>query len=654
MIVLQGSNLARRFGSETLFENIQITIQHNSRLALVGRNGTGKSTLLKILTGLEEPEEGIVSRAKETTIAYMDQHTAINSDRTVYEEMLTVFDPVIKMLEKAQKAAENLADETLMQDEKAYQQALSAYDRLQEQLQQQNAYGFESEIRMVLHGFQFLENQYHQPVSQLSGGQRTRLALAKILLEKKDILVLDEPTNHLDIDTLTWLESYLPKYAGAILIVSHDRYFLDAVTNETYEISQHHIEHYKGNYSFYLKEKALRLETQLKAYEKQKAEIAKLEDYVARNLVRASTTKMAQSRRRQLEKMERLDKPKADEKSPRIRFVTEQESGNVVLTANNLAIGYADKILSAPINIDLRKQQAIAVVGPNGVGKSTLLKTLLRQIPAQGGTIQYGANVQIGYYDQELANLNSRKDVLHELWDEHPTMLERDIRTILGSFLFTGSDVEKAVTSLSGGEKARLELAKLSLKHDNFLVLDEPTNHLDIDSKEVLENALIEFDGTLLFVSHDRYFINRIATQVLEISPSGSTLYLGDYSYYMHKKNEEEERLAAEQAQQEEVDPKAADGKNPAISQGKKSFALSKETQRHIRKLEREIDQIELQLAELDDQITAIEHAMTLPENFQDSLHLQELNVDLKKVQMQQTDLMDQWEEKSLELEDNQ
>lgn len=647
MIVLQGANIARYFGSETLFENIQITIQHNSRIALVGRNGTGKSTLLKILTGLEEPDKGIVSRGKNISIAYMDQYSAVNSELTVYEEMLTVFEPVLKMIDQAQAAAEKLTDEKLMQDEATYQQALDDFDRLQELLKKHNAYGYESEIRMVLHGFQFFDNQYDQPISQLSGGQRTRLALAKILLEKKDVLVLDEPTNHLDIDTLTWLESYLPKYPGAVLIVSHDRYFLDAVTNETYEISQNQIEYYAGNYSFYLKEKAIRLETQMKAFDKQQAEIDKLEDYVARNLVRASTTKMAQSRRKQLQKMDRLHKPHTDEKAPRIRFATAEESGNVVLTVNDLAIGFDDIVLSSPINIDLRKQQAIAVVGPNGVGKSTLLKTLLKQIPALSGKIHYGTNVHIGYYDQELGNLKSKKDVLHELWDAHPTMMERDIRTILGSFLFTGSDVEKAVSSLSGGEKARLELAKLALDHDNFLVLDEPTNHLDIDSKEVLENALIEYDGTLLFVSHDRYFINRTATQVLEVSPTGSTLYLGDYNYYINKKREEEERLTAEQ-----VGDEVTVLTEKIISQGRKSFEESKESQRTVRKIEREVAKIETELADLDEQIASIEQEMTLPENFQDSLRLQALDADLKTAQVKQIELMEQWEEKSLALEE--
>jgi ATP-binding cassette subfamily F protein 3 len=653
MIILQGANLARRYGVEVIFENVQMTIQHNSRIALVGRNGAGKSTLLKMLANIEEPDDGQISLTKGTTIAYMDQHTAVSGDRTIYEEMVSVFEPVIKMLKESEEAAAALADEKLMQDPEAYQSALNRYDQLQEDLIRFNAYGYESEIRMVLHGFQFFDEDYDRKISTLSGGQRTRLALAKILLEKRDLLILDEPTNHLDIDTLTWLESYLPKYPGALLIVSHDRYFLDAVTNETYEMAHQGIDYYKGNYSFYLSERTQRLTLQMKAYEKQQEEIAKLEDYVARNLVRASTTKMAQSRRKQLEKMDKIKKPLQDEKSARIQFSVAEESGNDVLQTNQLAVGYSpDKILSEPISFQMRKQEAIAIVGPNGVGKSTLLKTIIKQIPAIKGTINYGAHLQIGYYDQELGNLNSRKDVLHELWDEHPTMMERDIRTILGSFLFTGNDVNKIVNSLSGGEKARLELAKLALEHDNFLILDEPTNHLDIDSKEVLENALIEYDGSLLFVSHDRYFINRVATSVLEISAEGSTLYLGDYDYYIAKKEAEAERLALLEAENASNQAKPSNDNTAAPSDNKQAFQMSKDKQREQRKLERQLNQYEEDLATIEADIEAIQVEMTKPEYLDDFTKLNDLNETLQAKQAEQERLMEAWEETSIALEE--
>ena len=504
MILLQGQNLARLCGARVLFDNIQITVQDHSRIALVGRNGAGKSTLLKILAGIEATDTGSVSKSKDVTIGYLDQHSAVDSSNTIWQEMLTIFAPLIQLSKEAEQAAVALGDPDLLEDEEAYQKALERYDHLQHTLHEKNAYGYESEIRSVLHGFQFYEGDYDRPISQLSGGQKTRLALAKILLEKNDLLILDEPTNHLDIDTLAWLENYLIGYNGSLLIVSHDRYFLDKVATEVYEISRHKIQHYKGNYSYYLTEKAARLEQELKAYEKQQDEISKLEDYVARNLARASTTKMAQSRRKRLEKMERMDRPKGDERSARFSFDIAKESGNVVLTLENGAVGYADKILADPINLDIRKQQAIAIVGPNGIGKSTLLKSIISEIPLLKGRVQLGANVDLGYYDQELGNLSKNKSVLAEIWDLHPTLNEKDVRSILGSFLFTGADVEKTIPALSGGEKARLSLCKLALDQKNFLVLDEPTNHLDIDSKEVLENALIDYDGTLLFVSHDR------------------------------------------------------------------------------------------------------------------------------------------------------
>src|SRR5699024_2577962 len=359
-----------------------------------------------------------------------------------------------------------------------------------------------------------------------------------LLLEKKDLLILDEPTNHLDIETLTWLETYIKNYPGALLMVSHDRYFLDSVVNEIYEISMGNMLHFTGNYSNYLKEKAELIKKQWRDYEKQQKKISDLEDFVQKNIVRASTTKRAQARRKQLQKMDRIEKPQDDEQSAHFSFYTKQTSGDIVVQSDDLYIAYDKRVLSGPINLDIRKEDAIALVGPNGVGKSTLIKTLVDMIPPISGDVKYGTKVDVGYYDQEQQHLDQNKSVLNELWDEHPTLPEVNIRTLLGSFLFSGEDVEKSIHSLSGGERARVALAKLALEKNNFLVLDEPTNHLDIDSKEVLENALIDFDGTLLFVSHDRYFINRMATKVIEVNKDGATLYLGNYDYYLQKKEE--------------------------------------------------------------------------------------------------------------------
>ncbi|WP_429949203.1 ABC-F family ATP-binding cassette domain-containing protein [Enterococcus sp. AZ101] len=642
MILLQANQIARYFGADTLFENIQMEISTNSRIALVGRNGAGKSTLLKIIAGIDAPDAGTIAKNKTASLGYLAQDTGLDSDKTVWDEMLEAFVDVITM-EKRMRELELIISE-LLPDAVNYEAVMKEYDRLQHDFSEKNGYGYENEIRSVLHGFGFKEEFYSKRISTLSGGQKTRLALARMLLQKPDILILDEPTNHLDIDTLSWLENYLPSYSGALLIVSHDRYFLDKVVSEVYEISRHKMRYYKGNYSKYLELKAEQLTSEWKAYEKQQTEINKLEDFVARNLVRASTTKRAQSRRKTLEKIERLDRPQGDEKSANFLFAIEKASGNVVLQVEDAAIGYDAHILSEPVSLDIRRQEAIALVGPNGIGKSTLLKSIIGTIPFIKGEANIGTNVQIGYYDQEQADLHGTKTVLAELWDEHPTTPEKDIRNILGSFLFSGNDVEKTIPLLSGGEKARVALAKLSMDKENFLILDEPTNHLDIDNKEVLENALIDYEGTLLFVSHDRYFINRIATKVIELSETGSKLYLGDYDYYLEKKKEEEE-LATLLA--EESTTKYTETAKP-----KNDFYQNKEQQKVLRNLNRKITQIEENLTTLETTINQLEQSMSDPTLVDDHMQLMALNEELETKRIEQEELLTEWENLSLELEE--
>ena len=646
MILLQGQGLARTFADEVLFENITIHIQENSRIAIVGRNGTGKSTLLKMLAGIEEPSLGAVSKKKDLSIGYLDQYAAIQSSRTVWEEMVHLFEDVETLKKQAQKAAEQLGDPDLLSDPVAYELALKRYDQLQEELNQKNAYGYESEIRTVLHGFRFYPEDYDQPIQALSGGQRTRLALARILLEKHDLLILDEPTNHLDIETLTWLEDYLRSSSSALVIVSHDQYFLDRVCNEVYEISHKACEYYKGNYSHYLEEREQRYLLKQKAYEKQQQEIHDLEEFIAKNLVRASTTKRAQSRRKKLEKMERLEKPKGDQRSARFEFTVERESGNQVLQVTDAYIGYDHEAFSGPISFQLRKREAIAIVGPNGIGKSTLLKSITGELPLIEGSIDLGAGVQVGYYDQNLAGLSSNQTVLEELWSRHSTMPEKDVRSILGSFLFSGNDVEKTTAQLSGGEKARLALCKLSLEHDNFLLLDEPTNHLDIDSKEVLEEALIDYDGTICFVSHDRFFINKVATAILEIEETGSTLYLGDYDYYLEKKQEKEELAALQEAK----DAPLATAQS--MTEAKASYHASKEEQRQIRTLTRRIEQLETEMHDIETALEQVHEAMTLEENYSDPDKSAALSTEEGALLERQETLLEEWEEASLALEE--
>lgn len=638
MIILQGNKIERSFSGDVLFDNINIQVDEKDRIALVGRNGAGKSTLLKILVGEEAPTSGEINTKRDLSLSYLAQDSRFESENTIFDEILHVFDDVRSMESRLRKMEMQMAELT----GDAFDKLMSDYDRLSEEFRVKGGFTYEAEIKAILNGFKFDESMWQMKISELSGGQNTRLALAKMLLEKPELLVLDEPTNHLDIETIAWLENYLVNYQGALIIVSHDRYFLDKVATITLDLTKHSLDRYVGNYSKFMDLKAEKLALEAKNYEKQAKEIAKLEDFVQRNLVRASTTKRAQARRKQLEKMERLDKPSAGQKSANMTFHADKVSGNVVLTVADAAIGYDDQILSEPINVDVKKFDAIAIVGPNGIGKSTLIKSIVGQIPFIKGTSTYGANVEVGYYDQTQSNLTRTNTVLDELWNDFSTTPEVEIRNRLGAFLFSGDDVKKSVSMLSGGERARLLLAKLSMQNNNFLILDEPTNHLDIDSKEVLEDALIDFDGTLLFVSHDRYFINRVATKVLEISEEGSTLYLGDYDYYLEKKAELEElaRLKAEEAQEKAT---VVVEKAPA-----NDYQAQKANQKELRKLTRRITEIENQLEEIEAREEEINQAMLATNEASELIDLQK---ELDELTEQQENLMLEWEELSEKVE---
>ena len=635
MIILQANKIERSFAGEVLFDNISLQVDERDRIALVGKNGAGKSTLLKILVGEEEPTSGEINKKRDLSLSYLAQDSRFESSNTIYDEMLHVFDDLRKTEKSLRQMELAMGEKTGADLEKLMQD----YDRLSEEFRQAGGFTYEADIRAILNGFKFDESMWQMKIEELSGGQNTRLALAKMLLEKPNLLVLDEPTNHLDIETIAWLENYLVNYSGALLIVSHDRYFLDKVATITLDLTKHSLDRYVGNYSSFVEQKEQKLLTEAKNYEKQQKEIAALEDFVNRNLVRASTTKRAQSRRKQLEKMERLDKPEAGTKSAHMTFHSDKASGNVVLTVEEAAVGYDDQILSEPINLDIRKMNAVAIVGPNGIGKSTLIKSIVGQIPFIKGEARFGANVEVGYYDQTQSKLTPHNSVLDELWNDFKLTPEVEIRNRLGAFLFSGDDVKKTVGMLSGGERARLLLAKLSMENNNFLILDEPTNHLDIDSKEVLENALIDFDGTLLFVSHDRYFINRVATQVLELSEEGSTLYLGDYDYYLEKKAELE-ALAAAQA---EAAP--ASSTEEVTSN---DYHLQKQNQKELRKITRRIEQLEAEMEELDQKIQAITETM---HSTNDAADLVQLQSDLDQLTVQQEAVMEEWAELSEQVE---
>lgn len=646
MIILQLNGITKYYGADPILSNIKLEVQSKDRIALVGRNGAGKSTLLKIISGELSYDSGEIMKPKETTIDYMGQDTVLESTLSIWDEMLTVFKPLQKMEKELRKLEEKMGDPSYQQDSNNYEKLLKEYDQLQISFKDLGGYQYEADIRSILHGFRFSNFDYSTPISTLSGGQKTRLALAKLLLTKPDLLILDEPTNHLDIETLAWLEQFLQNYDGAILIVSHDRYFLDKVVTQVYEVSQKTTYKYPGNYSNYLTQKAERYEREMKQFEKQQDEVAKLNDFIQKNIARASTTKRAQSRRKQLERMELMDRPNDGEKGASFSFDIERQSGNEVLKVDNLSIGYEEnQFIVKNINLRATRQDSIALVGPNGIGKSTLLKGLMNKLPFVSGEIQFGSNVTVGYYDQEQANLTSNKAVLNELWDDYPTTTEKEIRTVLGNFLFSGDDVLKVVSTLSGGEKARLALAKLMMQKANFLILDEPTNHLDLDSKQVLENALISYPGTLLFVSHDRYFINRVTNKVIELSPEGTTEFLGDYDYYVEKKAEMEERKELEEANMAQ---ELSVGKSD-----KASYIQDKEQKKLLRQRKRRIEEIEERIAEVEAKLEQNEELLCDPVIYQDHEKSQLLNNENQTFQQELSTLMEEWEELQLSIEES-
>ncbi|MCZ4246271.1 ABC-F family ATP-binding cassette domain-containing protein [Bacillus amyloliquefaciens] len=641
MMILQINQLSKSFGADPILNNIKLEVRSRDRIAIVGRNGAGKSTLLKIIAGHLSYEKGELIKPKELTMGYLAQHTGMESQLTIKEELLSVFD-FLKAMEKEMRSIEEKMATAAPAE---LETLMKTYDRLQQDFKNKGGYQYEADVRSVLHGLGFGKFDDSVKVQSLSGGQKTRLALGKLLLTQPDLLILDEPTNHLDIDTLTWLEHYLQGYSGAILIVSHDRYFLDKVVSQVYEVSRTESKKYLGNYSAYLEQKAEQYEKDLKLYEKQQDEIAKLQDFVDRNLARASTTKRAQSRRKQLERMDVMAKPLGDEKSAAFRFEITKQSGNDVLRVQDVSISYdGQPPLLKNLTFGVTRGESAALVGPNGIGKSTLLKTIMNTLSPESGSISYGSNVTIGYYDQEQAELTSSKRVLDELWDEYPDMPEKEIRTCLGNFLFSGDDVLKPVRSLSGGEKARVALAKLMLQKANFLILDEPTNHLDLDSKEVLENALIDYPGTLLFVSHDRYFINRIATRVLELSQDHAEEYLGDYDYYTEKKAQQLELEEMKRQEKEQAQPA---GK--VKQDTKRTYEEEKEWKRKERQRLRRIEEIEAAVSSAEEKISANEELLCDPEVYQDHEKVQTIHAENEALNQELEQLLAEWEELSSE-----
>lgn len=648
-MLLQVSGITKSYGINTVLSNISLQIEARERIGLVGVNGAGKSTLLQIIAGEMSYDSGDIFKAKETKIGYLKQNSGLVSDRSIWDEMKSVFTHLEEAERELRRLETMMSDPEVLANEKQTEETMKRYASLSEWFKEQGGYEAEARIRGILHGMGFGEFAPETSVNTLSGGQKTRLALAKMLLEAPDLLLLDEPTNHLDIPTLTWLEGYLRSYSGSILVVSHDRYFLDALVNVIYEIERTTSKRYTGNYTRYVETKQAEYEIQMKQFEKQQEEIAKMEEFVQRNIVRASTTKRAQSRRKALEKMDRLDKPLGDLKRASFTFEVEQTSGKEVLQVSDVSISYdGRKPLLRDVSFQLRRGDTAALIGPNGIGKSTLLKTLIGTQKQDKGDIRWGANVRIGYYDQEQKGLNPSNTILAEVWNEFPNLEEARIRTVLGSFLFSGEDVFKKVSALSGGEKARVSLAKLMLQKANVLILDEPTNHLDLFSKEVLESALIDYEGTLLFISHDRYFLNKMAESMLELKSDGVTSYLGNYDDYVEKKQElaemEQQRLAAEAAKQKSS---TTGGNKPAssVTSTENGYEANKAAKREERSKQRKLEQLEQTIAKLEEELAHIEEELTQPEVYNDYVLVQQKNEAIEQKKAELADCYEQWEQ---------
>lgn len=631
MIIAQAQDLEQRFGGNTIFSNISFSVPDNARIGLVGPNGAGKTTLLKIMTGQQEPTSGQFTINKGLKVGYIAQENALDEDKTIWDEMLTVFDNLIEKNKRITKMQEQIAEHPEDED------LLKRYDQLAYDFEQEGGFTYQAEIKSILNGFNFKENTWQKVIGTLSGGEKTRLAFEKLLLQKPPVLLLDEPTNYLDLDTLDWLEAFLKNYQGAIITVSHDQYFLDHLANQIFELNFGKLTTFKGNYSQYVKERELMNNQQEAAYEKQQEKIKKEEEFIQKNLVRASTTKRAQSRRKALDKMERIKPPKHKQKV-RINFTSDRPSGKEVLIAKDLTIGYPDKTMVSDIDFQVNKNDRVAIIGPNGIGKSTLLKTIMKKLEPKDGSIKYGASLDIGYYDQELQSLDPSKTVLDTIWDRHKTMPEKDVRSILASFLFTAEDIDKTVGQLSGGQKARLTLTVLSLEKDNFLLMDEPTNHLDIEAKEVLEQALDTYDGTLLFVSHDRYFINELANKIISVRDGHAKIYNGNYSYYLDEKAKQAAAVQEAEAEQTESTTSANQNK------GKLSYQEQKARDSQKRKLERAVSEAEARIEKLEAEEQEIQTEMANPDIAASFEKLGPLQEKLSAVQEQLDQANTDWE----------
>lgn len=669
MIVLQVSHAKKSYDTVDVLHDASLIIRAGDKVGLVGPNGAGKSTLVRIATGEETADSGQITVKSGVTIGYVSQFIDIDGDTTLYAFVAEAKAYLREMEQQLRRLEQQMAKPEVYENPTRFEATSTQYDHLSRTFSDEGGYAWQTDIRRVLTGLQFPTEMHETPIQSLSGGQKTRLSLARLLAMAPTLLVLDEPTNYLDTDTLTWLESYLKNYDGSLLVVSHDRYFLDEITNQTVEVENGVTTSYVGNYERYVEQKLEARLQQAKAYAHQQEEIAKLETFVEKNLARASTTKRAQSRRKWLLRMDRIDQPEGDRARVHLGLTVERPSGRDVLMVEDLAVGYSEHVLAKNIQFRLERGMRLAILGKNGMGKTTLMKTLLSQLPPIGGAFRIGQHVNIAYYDQEQSNLDKTKTVLSQVWDEHPLMDMSSIRGVLAQFLFRGEDVDKPVAGLSGGERSRLSLCRLMLLRANTLFMDEPTNHLDIPSKEALEDSLLDYDGTLLFISHDRYFIDAVATHVGVLDADGLSMYIGNYTEYRAKvaENERIQAIAEAELARQQSENASATGKRaqtqstniPSRSGGSGGLsgheaeggARRRIRSSDIRKAREAVVKWERTAADCESELAEIALQMSEAAQAQDVDLIYALDERHKALETQQTEAITFWETALIELE---
>ncbi|AWZ49270.1 thiamine ABC transporter substrate-binding protein [Clostridiaceae bacterium 14S0207] len=635
MIVLSCKEISKSYGIDVILKSVTFSINEGDKLGLVGSNGAGKSTLFKILTHSLEPDNGEIFIDKSKQLGYLSQHLSLESENTIFEEMLRVFDSLIKLEDKLKKLEEELNSPYDEVDENHYNNLIKTYTTAQETYDIKGGYTYKAEIYKVLYGLGFVENDFNKKINILSGGQKTRVALCKLLLTNPEILLLDEPTNHLDLDAIEWLEEYLKSYKGTIIVISHDRFFLDAITNRTLELINGKIQDYNGNYTKFIELRKKNFEIQQKAFQQQQEEIKRQEEIIKRykSFNREKSVRAAESRQKALDKIERIDAPDKETKLKPFTFKTDLTSGNDVLIVDKLSKSFGEKTLFTNLNLKINREEKLALIGENGRGKTTLFKIIMDFIKADGGTKCLGRNVEIGYYDQEQSDLNFNKTILEEVWDDFPELTMTEIRSALASFLFMGDDVFKVISSLSGGEKCRINLLKLMLKKANFLLLDEPTNHLDIISREALEDALLTYDGTVLVISHDRYFLNKVVNKIIELQIDGIKEYLGNYSYYVEKK-QNPNRF-------EDIEEESGGKTKTQINNEKKKKREQEKENKH-KKLR--IKNIEKDIASLESEISSLHEDLCKEEIYSNPEKTIEVNSSITEKENILQNLYSEWE----------